>query len=354
MTILVAPGRHYIMNTRATIADIAKVLHVTPATVSRALNDHPGISQETKKAVREVAERLQYKRNKIASSLRSGKSNMIGVIIPSAAINFFGEVVHGIEAVAGEHGYSVLLYQSNELPEFERKGIEALISAGVDGILASLAKGTVDFGHYLSLEEHHIPLVFFDRANDALGIPSVVVDDFKGAYRATQHLIEQGYLHIAHISGQQHLSIFRNRLEGYKAALMDAGLPVREEWIFQGDVSIEAGRKAVKYFMALSERPDAIFAVEDYTALGAVKELKEEHIRIPEDVGIVGFANEDFGEHITPSLSTINQQPVSMGKEAFRLLYNLMGEKKGQVTETVTNKVMLEPNPIFRQSSLRK
>jgi LacI family transcriptional regulator len=342
------------LNIRATIADIAKVLNVTPATVSRALNNHPGISQETKKAVKEVAEKLQYKRNKIASSLRSGRSNMIGVIIPSAAINFFGEVVHGIEAAAGEHGYSVLLYQSNELPEFEKKGIEALISAGVDGILASLAKGTEDFGHYLSLAEHQIPLVFFDRANDALGIPSVVVDDFTGAYKATRHLIEQGYKKIAHISGQQHLSIFRNRLEGYKAALHSAGMIPEDDWIFQGDVSIGAGREAIKHFLQLNHRPDAIFAVEDYTALGAVKELKEQHIRIPEDMGIVGFANEDFGAHITPSLSTIDQQPIQMGKEAFRLLYDLMASKRGDLTEVKSSKVMLEPIAFFRQSSLRK
>lgn len=339
------------MNPRATIADIAKALNVTPATVSRALNDHPGISQETKKAVKRVAEKLQYKRNKIASSLRSGKSHMIGVIIPSAAINFFGEVVHGIEAMANTYGYSVLLYQSNESPEYEQKGIEAFVSAGVDGVLASVAKGTVDFGHYLDLGVHDVPLVFFDRANDTLGIPSVVVDDFKGAYLATEHLIGQGYRRIAHIEGQQHLKIFKDRLEGYKAALEAYGLPVEEELIFQGDVSIEAGRKAVAHFLQLKERPDAIFAVEDYTALGAMKELKERKLNIPEDMGIVGFANEDFGEHVTPGLSSIDQQPAVMGKEAFKMLLDLMDPKKGVVA--VEKKVMLEPIAFFRQSSMR-
>jgi LacI family transcriptional regulator len=339
------------MRPRATIADIAKALNVTPATVSRALNDHPGISQETKKAVRKVAEKLQYKRNKIASSLRSGKSNMIGVILPSTAINFFGEVVHGIELIAGENGYSILLYQSNELPEFEKKGIEAFISAGVDGILASLAKGTVDFEHYLSLSEHNIPLVFFDRANDALGIPSVVVDDFKGGFTATEHLITQGYKRIAHISGQQHLKIFKDRLEGYKAALAAHGLAADPEWIFRGDVSIDSGRRAVRHYLQLDNVPDAIFAVEDYTALGAIKELKEHKISIPEQMGIIGFANEDFGEHITPALSTIDQQPVQMGKEAFGLLLELMHPHSGKPRED--SKVMLEPITFFRRSSLR-
>jgi len=339
------------MSPRATIADIAKALKVTPATVSRALNDHPGISLETKTAVRKVADKLQYKRNKIASSLRSGKSNMIGVILPSTAINFFGEVVHGIESMAGSNDYSVLLYQSNELPALEKKAIEAFISAGVDGILASLAKGTVDFSHYLDLKEHNIPLVFFDRASDTLGIPSVVVDDFKGAYAATEHLIRQGYKRIAHISGQQHLKIFNDRLEGYKAALVAHGLPARAEWVFQGDVSIDAGRHAVRHYLKLHSIPDAIFAVEDYTALGAMKELKEHHIAIPGDMGIIGFANEDFGEHITPALSTIDQQPVQQGKEAFKLLQELM--QPGIADRQMTSKVMLEPVPIFRQSSLR-
>ena len=340
-----------ILKPRATIADIAKALNVTPATVSRALNDHPGISQETKKSVRKMADKLQYKRNKIASSLRSGKSNMIGVIIPSAAINFFGEVVHGIETIANYHGYSVLLYQSSELPEFEKKGIEALISAGVDGILASLAKGTVDLAHYMEIKNRNIPLVFFDRVREGMGIPYVVIDDFRGSYMATAQLIKEGYTRIAHISGPQHLQIFRRRLEGYQAALKDHRLAAREEWVFTGDVSIEAGRMAVRHFLQIANPPDAVFAVEDYTALGALKELKEQHIRIPDDFGVIGFANEDFGEHITPALSTIDQQPVKMGREAFKLLLEMMNGK--DVVRTERESITLEPIAIFRQSSSR-
>ncbi len=279
---------------------------------------------------------------------------MIGVIIPSAAINFFGEVVHGIEAMANAYGYTVLLYQSNELPEYEQKGIEAFVSAGVDGVLASLAKGTVDFGHYLDLKGHDVPLVFFDRANDTLGIPSVVVDDFRGAYAATEHLIGQGYRRIAHIEGQQHLKIFKDRLEGYKAALEAAGLPIDETLIFQGDVSIGAGRRAVAHFLTLEKPPDAIFAVEDYTALGAIKELKERKIRIPEEMGIVGFANENFGEHITPALSSIDQQPAQMGKEAFKVLLEMMEPPKGAAVDTDQRRVMLEPIAFYRQSSAKK
>ena len=189
------------MSINPTIRDIAKELKLTPATVSRALNNHPRISIETKRLVLETAKRLNYRRNKIASSFRTGKSNTIGVIIPSARMNFFGSVVHGIETLASEHGYHTLIYQSEESPDLEVKAIEAFLGARVDGILASLAKGATDFSHYTDLKKRNIPLVLFDRANDSLNIPSVVIDDYKGGFVATEHLIRQGYKRIAHLAG---------------------------------------------------------------------------------------------------------------------------------------------------------
>lgn len=340
--------KHALLNHKVTIADIARELNLTGATVSRALNNRKGTSEETRKMVQEAAERMNYRRDRIAWSLRSGRTNIIGVIIPSAEINFFGSVIHGIESMANQHGYNVLIYQSNEQPEYEQKGIETFLSTRVDGILASIAKETFDFSHYLEIKERGVPLVFFDRANDSLNIPSVVVDDFKGAYYATEHLIRQGYKRIAHIAGQQHLKIFKDRLEGYKSALETFGLPVEEELIFQGNVSIEAGRQAIQHFLALSQPPDAVFAVEDFTALGAVKELKDRGIAMPESFGVVGFANESFDEHITPSLSSIDQQTVQMGKEAFKLLMELINEGE------VKSRVVLDPVPIYRQSSMRR
>lgn len=342
----------YRLNQKVTIADIARELNLTGATVSRALNNRKGTSESTRRMVQEAAERMNYRRDRIAYSLRSGRTNIIGVIIPSAEINFFGSVVHGIENMANRHGYSVLIYQSNEKPEFEKKGIETFLSTRVDGILASIAKETMDFGHYLEIKERGIPLVFFDRANDSLNIPSVVVDDYKGAYYATEHLIKQGYRRIAHIAGQQHLKIFKDRLEGYKAALAAYGMPVEEQLVYKGNVSIDAGRQAIRYFLELPQPPDAAFAVEDFTALGAVKELKDKQVAIPAAFGVVGFANESFDEHITPSLSSIDQQTVQMGKEAFKLLLQLI-EDKGDVQQQTRSKIILEPVARFRQSSQR-
>lgn len=340
------------MTHKITIQDIAKELNLTPATVSRALNNHPRISAGTKKTVADLAEKLNYRRNRLASSLRSGKTHTIGVIIPSAEINFFGSVVHGIESIANTNGYHILLYQSNESPAYEIKAIESFIGAKVDGILASIAKETKDFSHYMELVSRNIPLVFFDRSKDALDIPAVVIDDFRGAYIATKHLIEQGYRRIAHISGQQHLKIFYDRLQGYRTALQDYGFEIDETLIYNGNVSIAAGKEAMDYFFKLPQPPDGVFAVEDFTALGVIKAAKEKQIKMPDELGVIGFANEQFDEHITPSLSSIDQQTIQMGREAFNLLTELINDKnKKHINKS---KIILQPIPYFRESSLRK
>ena len=346
--------RLHCLSQKITIHDIARELKLTSGTVSRALNDHPRISDATKKLVKEKATELKYQRNKIASSLRSGKSHTIGVIIPSAQMNFFGSVVHGIEMMASSNGYSILLYQTEETTALEIKAIEAFLSARVDGILASVAKETVDFSHYHELQKRHIPLVFFDRTNDEIKVPSVVVDDYRGAFLATEHLIQSGYVRIAHVSGPQQLKTFKERLMGYKAALEKYGIAAEEELIYQGDISIESGRAAVDYFFTLADIPDAVFAVEDYSALGVIKGLKDRKIRMPGEFGVIGFANENFGEHISPSLSSVDQQTVQMGKEALGLLMELIASKENKPEYPLREKIVLEPLMQFRQSSMGK
>ena len=334
---------------KTTIQDIAKELNLTSATISRALHNNPRISEQTKRLVLDAAKRLDYSRNKIASSLRSGRSHTIGVIIPSAQMNFFGSVVHGIQTLANTNGYSILLYQTEESTELEIKAIEAFLGARVDGILVSIAKGTTDFSHFLELKRRKVPLVFFDRTNDMLDVPSVIIDDYKGGYCATEHLIKQGYKNIAHVSGQQHLKVFHDRLEGYKDALRANDREINEEYIFPGNISIECGKKAVNHYFKLATPPDAVFAVEDYTALGVIQGLKEKNINIPADFGVVGFANESFGEYITPALSTVDQQTVQMGREAFSMLVDLISSNG--VIANIKQKVVLEPVLYCRRSS---
>ena len=336
---------------RTTIQHIADELNLTPATVSRALSDHPRISVETKQLVNATAQRLNYRRNRIASSLRTGKSHTIGVIIPSARINFFGSVVHGIETLASEYGYHTLIYQSEETVELEIKAIEAFLGARVDGILASLAKGATDFSHYTDLKKRNVPLVLFDRSNDSLNIPSVVIDDYKGGYYATGHLVEQGYKRIAHLAGPQQFQTFQSRLKGYKDLLSDSDMEFDDSLIYTADLSIEGGRKAADYFLGLPNPPDAVFAVEDFSALGLMKRLKERKVMIPEEMGIIGFANEDFNEYTTPTISSIDQQTVQMGREAFNMLLELV--ENGASEAAGVPKIVLEPIPFFRESSLR-
>lgn len=342
------------LSQKITIHDIARELNLTSGTVSRALNDHPRISAATKQLVKEKAAELKYQRNKIASSLRSGKSHTIGVIIPSAQMNFFGSVVHGIELMASSNGYSILLYQTEETTSLEKKAIETFLSARVDGILASVAKETVDFSHYQELQKRHIPLVLFDRTNDALSVPSVTIDDYKGGFLATEHLIKKGYKKIAHVLGPPQIKSFRERFRGYEDALKMHGIKIMPELIYQGDISIESGKSAVDYFFKLPVIPDAVFAVEDYTALGIIKGLKERKINIPEDFGVIGFANESFGEHITPSLSSVDQQTVPMGKEALKLLMEIIVLKEKETGIHPKQKIVLEPLLYVRESTTRK
>jgi LacI family transcriptional regulator len=338
------------MKKRVTINDIAKELNITAATVSRALSNHPEISASTKKIVKEAAEKLDYNPNKIASSLRSGRTNVIGVLIPTAEHVFFGSVIHGISNIASQNGYDVLIYQSNESEQFEKKGIDTFISARVDGILASIAKNTTDFSHFSKAKEKNIPIAFFDRINDELGISSISINDYRGAYLAAESLIKEGYQKIAYIAGPQHIKTFSERFRGHKDALASYKLDFDANWLFAGDISIDAGRKAIEYFLNLENKPDAVCAVEDFTALGVLKQLKSMDVQVPQCFGVVGFCNDLFSEHITPSLSSIDQQTVLMGEEAFTLIHKLINSEGERLN---VQKKILDPVLISRESSRR-
>jgi LacI family transcriptional regulator len=196
-----------------------------------------------------------------------------------------------------------------------------------------------------------VPIVFFDRTNDDLGVDSVVIDDYKGAFMATEHLVKQGYRRIAHISGPRHLKNFYDRSSGYIGALHANKLEIDHSLIYNGNISIESGREGTRHLLSLTNPPDAIFATEDFTALGVIKELKEKGIKIPEEFGVVGFANELFGEHITPTLSTVDQQTIGMGRSALNLLLAII--EKRDIDHHIKQKIVLEPVLICRDSSNR-
>ena len=336
---------------RVTILDIAKELNITFSTVARALNDHPAISEATKKAVRETAERLNYRQNKLASSLRSGRSNVIGVIVPSLHVSFFSSVVHGIEKIMNANGYNILLYQSNESKKHQARGIDTFLQSRVDGIIASVTLDTDnDDDAYQEIKKRNIPLVFFDRILETMPVSSVTIDDYKGGFIATEHLIKQGYRKILHITAEQNLSIFKERLRGYMDALEHYGIPVDERLIVKGNFSLEFGRSVIKELLAASLDFDAVFALEDYTAMGVMQQLMESGIKIPDQVGVIGFANEAFGSLVSPQLSTIAQQTITMGEEAARLFLELNKQEKNNPSP---KKIILDPILLVRSSSNR-
>ena len=334
---------------KITILDIAKELNITFSTVARALNDHPAISTATKQAVRETAERLGYRANRVASSLRSGKTKIIGVLVPRLDVSFFSSVVHGIEGVMNENGYTILLYQSRESIKQETKGIDTFLRSRVDGIIASIALETEDNGGYGEIKERGIPLAFFDRVPRGLDVPSVTIDDYRGGFMATEHLIRSGYRRIVHINQYRNINVFNERLRGYLDALKQYGLPVDESLIIKGDFSLEFGRRCVRDLLGKGIDFDAVFTLEDFTAMGVVQELKVAGKRIPEEVGVVGFANEAFTSLVSPAISTVDQRTVEMGEEIARLFLKLL--KKGDYYKHEPEKIILEPLLLVRESS---
>ena len=337
------------MSSPITIKDIAKALNISASTVSRALKDHPDISRETKEAVNTLAAKLRYKPNAVALSLKNSKTNTIGVIIPEVVHYFFSSVISGIEDVAYEAGYNVMVCQSNEKYAREVINVQALESNRVEGALVSVSKETHDFSHLLNLEENGVPIVFFDRAPEELDVDRVIIDDRKAAYNATTHLIETGCKRIAHLSTNQTLGIGFERLAGYRKALQDHGIPYREDLVVVAD-SFELAGDATRNLMHLPSPPDAIFAVNDMTAVGAMKTLQRMSIAVPQKVAIIGFSAGFFSDITTPTLSSVDQHGYEMGVEAAKLLLQRIekpveGKHKTQFIDT---------HLVLRESTKRK
>ncbi len=336
---------------KVTIRDIAQELGITFSTVARALNDHPAIKASTKQAVRETADRLGYRPNKLASSLRSGKTRIIGVLVPRLDVSFFSSVVHGIESVMNENGYSILLYQSQESAQQEANGIETFLRTRVDGIIASISLQTEQAGAFTDVKKRNIPLAFFDRVPQGIDVPSVTIDDYRGGFMATEHLIQAGYRRIVHINESRNVNIFTERLRGYQDALAEHGIPWDDRLVIRGDFSIEFGRACIRQLLADGVDFDAVFTLEDFTAMGVVQALKAAGKRIPEEVGVVGFANEAFTDLVSPSISTVDQRTVEMGEEVARLFLKLL--KKGDYYKHRPEKIVLQPELLIRESSAR-
>ena len=335
---------------RASITDMATALSVSVSTISRALSNHPSISDATKKRVNKLAKELNYHPNHLAAGLRKGRSNMLGVLVPHIDGHFFTMVVKGIETVATKAGFNILICQSNEDVAHERKNIETLINAQVEGILVSLARTTRDFKHFDKVVKRDLPLVFFDRILEGRDVNAVLLDDREGAYQSTRHLLGQGCRRIAHFAGPQHLNIYKNRRQGYLDALREYDVPFDEALVHTCDMRLEDGIQGMELLLRLPQRPDAVFSASDITAVGALQVLRRRGLRVPQDVALAGFSNELFSSFIEPMLTTVDQRCEQMGQAAARLLLEILGEKRQNVSP---RRVLLQPDLLVRASSLR-
>lgn len=334
---------------RVTLKDIATELNLSPSTVSRALNDHPAIGEGTKKAVKELANELDYQPNPMALGLLQKKSNTIGVIVPEITSHFFSAIITGIQDVIGPSEYNIMICLSNESYEEEVTLVKKLSRMRVDGILVSPSSATKDFDHFRRLQSNDIPVVVFDRDCPGLEADKVLVDDYSGAYQAVEYLIRSGCTKIAHLGGPLNLSTTKHRLQGYLDAMEKNGIPAREEYILHvNGFSHKDGLKPAKKLLGLENAPDAIFAVNDNIATSAMHAAKKIGLRIPEDISIVGFDDEPHSSYFSPSLSTVWQPVYSLGMLSSRILLQRIKDRNSK------NEFRLEvfkPELVVRTSS---
>lgn len=335
---------------KITIHDIADKLNITASTVSRALNDNPRISPKTKRIVLKMAEDLNYKPNNVASALRNGKTQILGMLVPSIDRAFFSSIIRGVEEVSNGLNYHVIVSQSYEDFENEKRAIKAFINAQVGGIVISVSKATTDLKHLEDVISSDIPLILFDRSFPKLHTSQVVIDDYQGAYAATKHLLEQGCTRIAHFTSDFNVSVYKERFRGYTDALKDHHIKIEERLILSGSSQLEEGRSHVEHLLKNGIDFDAIFSASDFCALGAVQVLKERNIKVPEEVAVVGFSNEPFTSFTDPSISSVNQFPIEMGTTVANLFFDVLHAEK---QSDVAKKIVIQPQLIVRQSSKR-
>ncbi len=336
---------------QATIQDIAKVLNITASTVSRALSNHPKISSLTKQLVWKTAQELQYQPNTIASSLRKGKANTIGMIVPRINRHFFSNVINGVESILNPAGYNLIICQSEERYLKEIENIETLISNRVGGILISISVETQDVKHLQKAINSHIPLVMFDRVSDLLNVNKVENDDEAGSYDTAIHLINQGYKDFLWMGGPRTSNIYKNRFNGYKKALEENNLDISKMRCFEATPVLQIAYDYMKEIITTGDIPEVVFATSDYMAMGVIQACHDSGLNIPEDIAITGYSNEPFAELIKPKLTTVDQYSEEMGKAAANLLLEQLNSGSD---DFIPRKIVLKPKLIIRETSIKK
>ena len=329
------------------LKDLARELGVSVPTVSRALKDSPEISADLRARAKQLAQELNYRPNPFAISLRKNAPRIIGVIVPDIVTHFFSSILSGIEDMAIANGYFVIITTSHESYEHEKKNIENLVNMRVEGIIACLSQETTDFGHWAALADINMPVILFDRVCLTDMFSTVVADGEHSAQMATQHLLDNGSKRVAFIGGANHLDIVRRRKHGYLEALRENRIPIQKELVVCRKIDYEEGKIATESLLSLSQPPDAIVAMNDTLAFAAMEVIKSHGLRIPQDVAIIGYTDEQHANYVEPKLSAVSHQTYRMGETACRLLIDRI---KGDKT---VRQVVVPTRLEIRESSIK-
>lgn len=336
-----------------TIYDIAKHLNLSATTVSRGLRNHPAINKNTRKKIAEAARLLGYRSNTFASSLRSRRTNTIGIIVPRLSSHFMSSALAGMEDMASREGYNLIIMQSQEQADKERSNANILYNKRVDGLLVSLSYDTDSIQHFQPFLDRQIPVVFFDRTWPEAPTTCVQIDNARAASEVTKHLLEQGCRRILHLGGNLRRNVYSDRLRGYRQALLDYGLPYDEKLVRLSRLDEQAGAAAAQWLLQLKpgDRPDGIFSANDTAAVHCMMDLKAAGIDIPGEIAIAGFNNDPISKVIEPHLTTMNYPGFQVGETA---LMALLDHINGLPSARTTNTILLNSELMIRASSLKK
>ena len=334
-----------------TLKVIADKLGISITTVSKALKNYPDVSAKTRKAVLDMAESLHFTPNSFAVNLRTKESRTIGLIIPEVVHHFFSSVINGIIAEAEKNGYFVVILQSNESIELEKKQVGLLLNKRVDGIIISLSNESNDDDHLKDIVSRKVPFVMFDKISKLIPCSKVIINDQKAAFNAVEHLIQQGCKKIAHIRGPINPQNAIDRFLGYKKALEKNNIPYDSSLVYAfKQVTFDEGKEFAQQIVTEHSDVDGIFAVTDLVAVGVLAHLNEIKRQVPAEIKLIGFSNWFMSQVISPKLSTVDQPSEEMGITAFNLLLEEMNAKR-EGLEILPKIIELETNIIAREST---
>lgn len=332
-----------------TIYDISKALSISASTVSRGLNNSPQVRKELRRKIMLTAQEMGYQHNKFAANLRQKRTRTLGVVIPRIDSHFMSTVISGMEKVANNAGYQLLISQSEESATLEEANIQALFSSRVDGLLVSLSFETKNQDAFKNVFRKDIPIVFFDRIFECNNCVSVVIDNFRAGYDVTKHLISQGCKKIVHVGGSMNRNVYSDRFRGYRQALIDNSLDYNDRLLILSDLSDNSGVEVISQLLGNGTMPDGIFTANDNSAVSLICELKKKGYRVPDDVAVAGFNDDPVSRIVEPNLTTVHYPGRAMGEVAASTMIRIL---EGTQYEKV-NSIILSHELIVRESSLK-